>query len=130
MSNYIIDPSIFYWMKVLDTVHILSCVFFSFGVIAVIVGVSCYTVSMYDYRTYSHLRDNYELLAKNWKKVVIISGIISVICGILMIFLPNKTVILEMLIAKTITSENIQFTIKEIKEVVDYIVEAVIKITY
>ena len=130
MSNYIIDPSIFYWMKVLNTVHILSCVFFSFGVIAVIVGIICYTVSMYDYHTYPHLRDNYELLAKNWKKVAIISGIISVICGILMIFLPNKTVIIEMLITKTITFENIQFTIKEIKEVVDYIVEAAIKIKY
>lgn len=130
MSNYIINPSIFYWMKVLDTVHILSCVFFSFGVIAVIVAIICYTVSMYNYHTYPHSSDNYELLAKNWKKVAIISSIISVIFGILMIFLPNKTVIIEMLITKTITSENIQFTIKEIKEVVDYIVDAAIKIKY
>ena len=130
MSNYIIDPSIFYWMKVLNTVHILSCVFFSFGVIAVIVAIICYSVSMYDSHTYIHSCADYERLAKIWKKVAIISGIISVICGILMIFLPNKTVIIEMLITKTITFENIQFTIKEIKEVVDYIVEAAIKIKY
>ena len=36
MTNYIIDPVVFYWMNVLNIAHILTIVVFSFGLILVI----------------------------------------------------------------------------------------------
>jgi len=41
------------------------------------------------------------------------------------IFIPGKTTSVEMLIAKTATFDNVNLSVQQIKDVVDYIVQAI-----
>lgn len=125
MNNYIINPSIFYWMNVLNIVHILTIVIFSLGLILTFISITCNIMYMYTFKTYPHACEHDDEVAKIWHKVAIIAGIVSAISGILMIFVPDKTTSIEMLIARTATYENAQLTVQSIKEVVDYIVQAI-----
>ena len=125
MTNYIIDPAVFYWMNVLNIAHILTIVIFSFGLILVITGTICDIMYTYNFKTYPRVCEHDGEVAKIWHKVAVIASIISVISGLIMIFVPDKTTSIEMLIARTATYENAQLTVQGIKEVVDYIVQAI-----
>lgn len=125
MNHYIIDPAVFYWMNVLSIVHILTIVIFSLGLILTFIGIICDIMYMYNFKTYPRVCEHDGEIAKIWHKVAIIAGIVSAISGILMIFVPDKTTSIEMLIARTATYENAQLTVQGIKEVVDYIVQAI-----
>ena len=125
MTNYIIDPAVFYWLNVLNIVHILTVLTFSFGIVLTFIGFICNIVYMHNFRTYPHACEHDDEVAKIWHKVAIISSIISIISGLIMIFVPSKTTSIEMLIARTATYENTQLTVQGIKEIVDYIVQAI-----
>ena len=125
MTNYIINPAVFYWMNVLNIIHILTIVAFSFGLVLVIISVITYAVYMYNFKAYPELCKHDDKIANIWHKAAIISGIISAISGLIMIFVPDKTTSIEMLIARTATYENAQLTVQGIKEVVDYIVQVI-----
>ena len=125
MTNYIIDPVVFYWLNVLNVVHILTTLVFSFGIISTFVGFICNIVYTYNFKTYPHFCEHDGEVAKIWHKVAVIASVVSVISGLIMIFVPDKTTSIEMLIARTATYENAQLTVQGIKEVVDYIVQAI-----
>ena len=46
------------------------------------------------------------------------------VCLVLTIFVPSKSTMIEMMIAKYATYENADWTVESLKSVVDYIVEA------
>lgn len=125
MTDYIIDPAIFYWLNVLNIVYILTVITFIFGIIFTFVGFICNIVYMYNFRAYPSVYEHGDEVAKIWHKVAIVSSIVSAISGLIMIFVPDKTTSIEMLIARTTTYENAQLTVQGIKEVVDYIVQAI-----
>lgn len=84
MSNYIINPNVFYWVSVINTFHYI---FWVFGVISLILGMIM-------------LLDN-EVTNK--------TGIIWVVFGVVFIllgtFLPSKEVMYQMLVSKYITKD-------------------------
>lgn len=125
MTNYIIDPAVFYWMNVLNIVHILTIVVFSLGLILTFIGVTCDIMYTYNSKAYPRVCEHDGEVAKIWHKVAIIAGIVTAISGIIMIFVPDRATNIEMLIARTATYENAQLTVQGIKEVVDYIVQAI-----
>ena len=125
MTNYIIDPAVFYWMNVLNIVHILTIVIFIIGLILISVAVIFNIVCRYNFRTYPDICKHDGEQAEIWHKVAIIASIVTVINGIIMIFVPDKITSIEMLIARTATYENTQLTVQGIKEIVDYIVQAI-----
>lgn len=125
MNNYIINPSVFYWMNVLNILHILNIIFFSFGLIFVFIGIISYAVYTYNSIVYPALYEHGDKIAKIWRKIAVIAGIVSIFSGLMMIFIPDKYTSIEMLIAKTATYENAQLTVQGIKEIVDYIIQAI-----
>ena len=125
MTNYIIDPAVFYWMNVLNIIHILTVVMFILGLILTFIGIVCDIMYRYNFKTYPDICKHDGEVAKIWHKVAIIAGIVTVISGIIMIFVPGRTTSIEMLIARTATYENTQLTVQGIKEIVDYIVQAI-----
>lgn len=125
MNNYIINPSVFYWMNVLNILHILNIIFFSFGLVFVFIGIICYAVYTYNSIVYPTVYEHGDKVAKIWRKIAIIAGIVSIFSGLMMIFIPDKYTSIEMLIAKTATYENAQLTVQGIKEIVDYIIQAI-----
>ena len=116
MNNYIINPSIFYWMNVLDTVRgiTLFCSITSMATLIVLAIAYLICINTEEYTD-----------AKIYKKVLPVAAIIAVISSIIVIFVPDKRTSMEMLIARTATYENAQLTVQGIKEIVDYIVQAI-----
>ena len=127
MNNYIIDPSVFYWVNVFGS---LQTVFAIFGVILTISGIGfligwfLYHNEKYDYDTesgYYICAKRYEKLCKQWAMVLLIIGIPLILVSI---FIPSKQTGIEMMVAKTATFKNVDWTVAQVKEIIDYIVSA------
>lgn len=121
MQNFIIDPKIFYWINVLGIMQ----------TVAADVGAVCLTLFIclaigWAYNTDEVKRGcksnvYYMKACKRW---TIVTGIIGLILIIASIFIPGKTTSIEMLVARTATFDNVNWTVQQVKEVVDYIVKA------
>lgn len=118
MNNYIINPSIFYWMNVLDSVRGVAAV-------TLLISVACLIIALILYFVDGVEEEEEDEPTKQYRKLIFISGIVIVISIIITIFIPDKRTSIEMLIARTATYENAQLTVQGIKEVVDYIVQAI-----
>lgn len=117
MNNYIINPSIFYWMNVLDAVRGIAIVISLMSVACLLIALILYFIDV-DIDTDDDVK-------KYYGKIIFISGIIVVIGFIMIIFIPDKSTSMEMLIARTATHENAQLTVQGIKEIVDYVIQAI-----
>lgn len=149
MSNHIIDPAVFYWMNVLSIVQTVCAVF---GAIILIGGISLVIYYIYqmqglskpekpgepskNYSEYEYDRDvkryeehmrSYErdLLkikqTSNWAVITMVIGLVMVLMAI---FIPSKQTSIEMLVARTATFDNVDWTVAQVKEIIDYIVSA------
>lgn len=112
--NYIINPSLFYWISVLNGLKAIC-------IVALIISAALTIVFSIMVITCDYWDDEEEKKARKILKHTAITVIISAI-GI--VFIPGKETMIEMLIAKTATVENTEMTIDAIKSLVDYIVEA------
>ena len=116
--EYIINPSWFYWLHVIDGIRR-----FAIGVIvlsaaaSIIIGISLLINASDGYCEGETVKKLTSLL------VVLLSS--SVIAGILLIFVPEKGTIIEMMIAKKATYDNVSWTIEQVKEAVDYVISAI-----
>lgn len=122
MQNFIIDPQVFYWINVLG---IMQTVLAIFGAISIGVAIGFIIAWVYNHVEYNayDCEDNKEYAAI-CKKISIITILIGTIMIVLSIFIPGKTTSIEMLVAKTATFDNVNWTVQQVKEVVDYIVKA------
>lgn len=143
MNGYIINPAVFYWMNVFENVQLVCSII---GAIALI-SFACLTIytfylkenllepqkDKYDENDwYDKMR--YEKALKTFiddknyfnkiKKYNILSMIVGILLILIAIFIPNKQASIEMLIAKTATFDNTNWSIQQIKEIIDYIVMA------
>lgn len=133
--NYIIDPSVFYWINVfgiLQTVCAVIC-----GVLLT-AGICCCIAYFYyrddtTKRVYDEKKRDYVYIPDKDKldrihdlliltKVCFVLG--TVLC-VASIFIPGKVASVEMLIARTATFDNVNMTVDGIKDLVDYIVTAI-----
>ena len=112
--NYIINPSVFYWISVVDAI----C-FWSIGV-ALLSGIAL--VIMVCIRAFEYLDDD-DL--KVIKKAIKISLTVFIVSVLIAIFTPSKDTMIQMLVAKCATYDNANWTLETIKSAVDYIVEAI-----
>lgn len=115
--TYIINPSWVYWLNVLNTAHIIVdiiAVLSGMGSAALIFGL----MLMYDDYVGT---DTYTQL---WRAAKILS-IIFIITLLGAIFIPSYETMLTMKIAELATKENVSLTVQQLKEIVDYIIEAI-----
>lgn len=123
MQNSIIDPQVFYWINVLESIkHVttFSGVLFAIGFVLLVIG--------WIYNAVEVERGGYEsnlLYMKTCKKWAIVTGAIDLILITASILIPGRTTSIEMLVAKTVTFDNVNWTVQQVKEVVDYIVQAI-----
>ena len=140
MNNCIIDPSVFYWINVLSIVQtvlgILGGTLLVGGTILTGFYIYCYyrleekpvnpgkNADSYDLREYNRNLDTYNEhikdlhLIKKWMIPVLIIGTVMIIAAV---FIPGKTTSVEMLVAKTATFDNVNWTVQQVKEIIDYI---------
>ena len=116
MSGTIINPAIFYWMGLFDSIHYVSEVI-------VILNSCILGVSIFFGFVLGKIFDDID--KSGLKKAITILGICLAIACIGLIFCPSKETMIEMLVAKTATYENAEWTVETVKEAVDYIIQAV-----
>lgn len=123
MMEYLINPIWFYFLGICDSLKTVATV------IAVVSGV-CYIVFIVAYfyeRTEAIL---YELecdqeYAKLWKSCQKWCGVIFAVTLPCAIFCPDRPMLIGMQVASLATKGNIEWTVEQLKSVIDYIVECV-----
>lgn len=127
--NYIIDPMLFYNMSIFDSLKLVTSIFgfiFGCGMIAAIV---CYIYNRYelgyfkigDYPSKDEKIEEYTHALRICKHYILLGIVLTIIFVSLAIFIPSKTVCIEMIVAKNITSETVNGGIEVLKEAIDYI---------
>lgn len=112
--NYIVDPRVFYWMSVIDNLKTICVVLFIMSIVAF---AFCFVFYIDDLWIGEDGKSR-------CKKGTIAFAILSSLFVLGIIFIPSKTTMTEMLIAKYATTENAELGIDAIKSIVDYIVSA------
>ena len=114
--NYIINPSVFYWISVLHGLSFVCILFLVLGSVGTIIFS---IIKMVD----GCCMDEDE---KKSIKTVFKICVPLLIIGLLgVVFVPDKQTMIEMLIAKTVTVDNAEWTVDAVKQAVDYIVTAI-----
>ena len=113
MGEYIIDPSWFYWVSVFQGIKIMLLIAGASG--AIIMGIVTGVV-LGEYRGWDELKKS-RLFWVGW-----IASLLALVAGM---FVPSKEVMMQMMVARFLTHENIAYSVETIKEIADYIIQAV-----
>ena len=143
MTNYIIDPAVFYWINVLSIIQTVCGIIGALALIGCITLTICFLwqksgvrepVKPENYVTSDYAKERYKEAIERYnddlmdlkflKKYVLITLIVGVVLVIISIFVPGKQTSIEMLVAKTATFDNVDWTVQQVKEVTDYIVQS------
>ena len=112
--NYIIDPRIFYWISVLSSLKVVCIV----GLVVTLFGTMITLTCVFD----DLLWDDEE--KKKAVKFAKVAAVFAVVFLLGVVFIPGKQTMIEMLVAKMATEQNVKLSVDTIKNLIDYIVEA------
>lgn len=113
MNGYIISPAWFYWVNVIDVVKCFAIV----SAIILLLGAGLVSLMFMD--------DVFADERKRYSKILPKIAIAGVIFLLAAIFIPSKETLIEMQVAKYATWENAEWTADAIKDLVDYIANAI-----
>lgn len=125
MTNYIINPSWFYWIDVVDGLcfaasFVVVLLGIMVAVISIIYGINCRMI-----KEYPNLSDDEKRINSQLKRIMPILWIVWVASVLASIFIPSKDTLITMMVAKYATYENAGLTVDALKSAVDYIVQAI-----
>ena len=112
---YIVDPMTFYWLSVFEAIRAM------FLVVSIIGGAAAVILPIVFFAD-SCCWDEDE--KKKYIKALIAVLIVLFVSVLLVIFIPSKQTMIEMMVARYATTENAEWTVDALKSAVDYIVEA------
>lgn len=119
----IISPFFFYFINLVDNVWGVSiAAAIVSGVAVCILLVICACESDNECDSFSDIYNNH------YKKVTRRSILVCVVSIALCLFVPSKETMIEMAIAKNVTTQNIELAKDSIKGVIDYTIESVEKL--
>lgn len=126
--NYIVDPNLIYLLTVVDWIKFFIGIMTAFLIVGFGVLVGC---AIYNYVESENprYRDETRKWNRKWykwcKQFAITVGVFMVISIALTIFIPSKNTIITMEIAKAATYENVELGVQQLKEAVDYVINAI-----
>ena len=123
--NYIINPSWFYWLGVVESMRYFMIAAFIISIAAIIVAIIIVPVDMRMIRDFPDMSDDERKSVQFFTKVLKAAIWALVISGLILLFVPSKETIIEMMIAKQATYENATWTLDALKSAVDYVVQAI-----
>ena len=141
MTNYIIDPAVFYWINVLSHMQTAFAVIGGFVACVFIALFATYLYKSYalsepeepdkndrfDMRSYQREMNNYKRdlkdlrMTRKYMMITLVAGSLMILASM---FIPGKQTSVEMLVARTATFDNVDWTVQQVKEIIDYIVGA------
>lgn len=142
MDGYVFNPSVFYWINALDAARDVVLLF---GIVMLCAAVvlliylffdeyddsepekpdehaSQYAIAHYEFR----MKQYTEAMEKRrrFRRWIIRASVCGAALLIARVFIPSKQAGMEMLVAETVTVENLNRSVQQVKEIVDYIVAA------
>lgn len=122
--NYIINPSWFYWLGVVESMRYFMIAAFIISIAAIIVAIIIVPVDMRMIRDFPDMSDDERKSVQFFTKVLKTAIWALVISGLILLFVPSKETIIGMMIAKQATYENATWTLDALKSAVDYVIQA------
>ena len=123
--NYIINPSWFYWLGVVESMRYFMIAVFIISIAAIIVAIVIVPVDMRMIREFPDMSDDERKSVQFFTKVLKAAIWALVISGLILLFVPSKETIIGMMIAKQATYENATWTLDALKSAVDYVIQAI-----
>lgn len=123
--NYIINPSWFYWLGVVESMRYFMIAAFIISIAAIIVAIVIVPVDMRMIREFPDMSDDERKSVQFFTKVLKAAIWALVISGLILLFVPSKETIIGMMIAKQATYENATWTLDALKSAVDYVIQAI-----
>ena len=123
--NYIINPSWFYWLGVVESMRYFMIAAFIISIAAIIVAIVIVPVDMRMIREFPDMSDDERKSVQFFTKVLKAAIWALIISGLILLFVPSKETIIGMMIAKQATYENATWTLDALKSAVDYVIQAI-----
>ena len=123
--NYIINPSWFYWLGVVESMRYFMIAAFIISIAAIIVSIIIVPVDMRMIRDFPDISDDERKSVQFFTKVLKAAIWALVVSGLILMFVPSKETLIEMMIAKQATYENATWTLDALKSAVDYVIKAI-----
>ena len=123
--NYIINPSWFYWLGVVNSMRGFMLAAFIVAIIIVGVALIVIPVNVKLIQDYPSISDDERKVVRFFTKALKVSIGVFIVAGLFLVFVPSKETLIEMMIAKQATYENATWTVDALKNAVDYVVQAI-----
>ena len=123
--NYIINPSWFYWLGVVNSMRGFMLVAFIVAIIIIGVYLIIILVNVKLIQDYPSICDDEKKAVRFCTKALKIAIGVSVAAGLFLVVVPSKETLIEMMVAKQATYENATWTVDALKSAVDYVVQAI-----
>lgn len=123
--NYIINPSWFYWLGVVNSMRGFMLVAFIVAIIIVGVALIVIPVNVKLIQEYPSISDDERKVVRFFTRALKVAIGVCVASGLFLVFVPSKETLIEMMIAKQATYENATWTVDALKSAVDYVVQAI-----
>ena len=115
--DYIINPMWIYWANVLGDLKLICCILAVLSGIAAAIAIGVMLCN----KQYGENDDDY----KTGRACTRIFLPLFIVTSIVAVFAPSTKVLVEMLVAKLATKQNIELTAESLKQIVDYIAETI-----
>ena len=123
--NYIINPSWFYWLGVVNSMRGFMLAAFIVAIVVIGVALIVIPVNVYMIREFSSISDDERKVVRFFTRALKVAIGVCVASGLFLVFVPSKETLSEMMIAKQATYENATWTVDALKNAVDYVVQAI-----
>ena len=123
--NYIINPSWFYWLGVVNSMRGFMLAAFIVAIIIIGVALIIIPVNVKLIQDYPTVCDGERKTVRFFTKALKIAIGVCVASVLFLVFVPSKETLIEMMVAKQATYENATWTVDALKSAVDYVVQAI-----
>lgn len=123
--NYIINPSWFYWLGVVNSMRGFMLVAFIVSIIIIGVALIIIPAGVKIIQDYPNMCDGERKAVRFFTKALKVAIGVCVVGGLFLVFVPSKETLIEMMVAKQATYENAIWTLDALKSAVDYVVQAI-----
>lgn len=123
--NYIINPSWFYWLGVVNSMRGFMIAAFVIAIIVIGVALIIIPFEVKMIQDFPTMCADERKVVMFFTKALKIAIGVCIVAGLFLVFVPSKETLIEMMIAKQATYENATWTVDALKSAVDYVVQAI-----
>lgn len=123
--NYIINPSWFYWLGVVESMLNFMVAAFIVSIVVIVASAIIIPMNINIIHEFPDMSDDERKTVQFFTKALKIAIAALVISGLILMFVPSKETLIEMMIAKQATYENATWTLDALKSAVDYVIQAI-----